>query len=273
MITLVFACTKEEPTDSAVLIDPANSELLSAVLIMPSGSNSNEGTPPSSTSSNQAPEVDNQNPSVISSNGSTAPLSFGYSNINGNLGGCYVQVEGASRYYNVPYSTTSGSSGDLQLPLGIPTNVNNGEFCVNFCVYDNNGLVSNIVNTCVNVLRLGTGALQISLSWNTPTDQDLYVTDPTGEIISYQNTVASSGGQLDRDDLDGYGPENIFWLESAPDGQYNVKVDDYEVTDTPNTFYITVNGPNQSRSFNGTTIDGNRVDVVSFVKSGDNLSF
>lgn len=270
---VIFSCSQEPEQDPGALIDPGNPDALSQVLIMPSGTQSNSGNPPNPSNSTEAPEVINLVSSITSSNGSTTPLVFQYSNVNENLGGCYVQIDGAGEYFTIPYNSTSGNSGDLQLPIGIPSNVDEGEFCVIFCVYDINGLVSNVVSTCVNVLRLGTGAIQISLSWNTPTDQDLYVIDPTGEEISYLNVISASGGQLDRDDLNGYGPENIFWLENAPDGSYNVKVNDYEVTSTPNTFYITVSGPNQSRTFNGETQNGNTVDVVTFTKSGDNLTF
>ena len=259
-------------TDS--LIDPSDSDALSAVLIMPSGSSSNDGNPPPPSESSQAPIVDNAEVFVTSSNGSTAPLNFSYDNVNGNIDGCYVQIDGAGNYFTIPYSEDSGVSGDLQLPLGIPTNVDQGEFNVNFCVYDGNGFVSNVISTTISVLRLGTGSLQVSLSWDTETDQDLYVVDPNGEEISYTTTFSSSGGQLDRDDTDGYGPENIYWEESAPDGDYSVSVNDYTGTSTPNTFYITISGPNnQSRSFSGTTQNGSTAEVVTFTKSGDNLNF
>ncbi|TGV01795.1 YfaP family protein [Flavivirga rizhaonensis] len=271
---LIIGCSGSDDSPSEnELIDPTDSNALSRVLIMPDGTRSNQGTPPSPSATNEAPLVLNQVSSINSSNGSTSPLAFSYSNVNGNLGGCYVQVDGAGNYFTVPYNSNSASSGNLQLPLGIPTNVDEGTFCVNFCVYDTNGFVSNIVYTCVNVLRLGTGALQISLSWNNNTDQDLYVTDPGGEIISFTNTRSSSGGILDRDDIDGYGPENIFWLEDAPDGTYNVKVNDFEDTNTPNIFYITINGSGQSRNFEGTTQGGSTADVVTFTKNGDNLTF
>lgn len=268
---LILGCSKDNEPD--VLIDPSDSDALSQVLIMPEGTQSVIGNPPEPTRTSQAPEVSNPVDKVTSSNGSTTPLNFRYSNIDGNISGCYVQVDGAGNYFTVPYDTNSGSSGDLQLPLGIPTNVDEGEFCISFSIYDDNGLVSNIATTCVDVLRLGTGAIQISLSWNTLTDQDLHVTDPNGELIYYADDTSRSGGQLDRDDTVGYGPENIFWLDNAPDGSYKVSVHDYEYTITRNTFYVTVSGQNESRNFEGTTQYGNTVEVVTFTKSGDRLSF
>lgn len=191
----------------------------------------------------------------------------------GNIGGCYVQIDGAGNYFTLPYSTISNSSGDLKLPIGIPTNVDEGQFCVNFSIFDTKGLVSNVVTTCVDILRLGTGAIQISLSWNNSTDQDLYVTDPNGDVIFYDNYSSRSGGELDRDDVNGFGPENIYWLENAPDGTYTVRVNDYDFSPFATTFYVTVSGPNQSQSFEGQTQNGSTTNVVTFRKDGNQLRF
>jgi len=271
ILILVSSCKDDETSPS--IIDPADADALSQALIMPAGTQNQNGTPPSPSTSENAPNVSNLVSEILSSNGSTAPLSFSYSGINNGLGGCYVQIDGASSYFTVPYTASSGSWGQLELPIGIPANVEEGDFCINFCVYDDDGLVSNIVNTCVSVIRLGTGAIQISLSWNNSSDQDLYVTDPNGETIYYLRESSSSGGQLDRDDTNGYGPENIYWTEDAPDGAYKVVVDDYSYSSSPTTFYVTVSGPNTSRSFTGTTQYGSQADVVTFTKNGDNLSF
>ncbi len=269
---LVFqSCKKEDPVPE--FVDPADVNLLSKVLIMPSGSERQNGNTPSSTGGSQAPVIFSNVTTVISSNGGTVPLSISYQNVTGNLAGCYVQVEGSNTYYKVPFNTTSYSSGRLSIPIGLPTNVTEGYFYVIISVYDATGRISNRQRVTVNVLRLGTGAIQISLSWDTPTDQDLWVTDPTGTKIYYRNKYSSSGGQLDRDDLDGYGPENIFWLSNAPDGQYNVKVNDYEYSSSTNNYYVTISTPTKTKTFSGTTIRGSTANVVTFTKSGDNYSF
>lgn len=71
------------------------------------------------------------------------------------------------------------------------------------------------------------GAVQITLGWTTGADIDLYVTDPFGEELSYQNTESSSGGRLDRDArgacTDGQTTENVFWpAGEAPRGTYRI---------------------------------------------------
>ena len=267
---VLVGCSKDK---EETFIDPSDIEALSQVLIMPDGTDRTGGTPPASSVGTTVPIVDNPLNLITSSNGSTAPLEFSYNNINGNLGGCYIQIPGTSTFFTVPYNSNSGLSGTLAVPIGIPANVLDGVFELNFCVYDNAGQVSNVVSTQVNVLQLGTGSLQISLSWNTPTDQDLYVADPLGETIYYSNTASSSGGQLDRDDTDGYGPENIFWIDSAPDGEYQVSVNDYSNTSTSNTVYVTVTAPGKNKRFTASTINGSTVDIVTIRKSGENYDF
>ncbi|KAA3645202.1 MAG: hypothetical protein DWP98_11870 [Bacteroidetes bacterium] len=280
-ILVLYGCEKDSspssssnPTNnSESIVDPNDPNALTKVLIFPSGSMNQSGNPPSPSTSPTAPVVDTNSAIVTTSNGSTAPLFFKYRNVNGNLAGSYAQVKGANNYFNIPFTANSSDTGSLQLPIGIPTNVGEGTFELVFCVYDINNLVSNIIFTTINILRLGTGSLQISLSWDTETDQDLYVTDPSGEVISYQNEYSNSGGELDRDDTDGFGPENIFWKTSAPDGNYMVRVHDYEGTTTTNNFYITISGPSVSRSYSGSTINGDTVLVTTFTKSGSTISF
>lgn len=269
----ITSCKKDknDDPDPNALIDPADANALTAVLIMPAGTDRENGALPAPSGNANAPEVLTLNTEVLSSNGSTAILNFTYDGVNGNLGGCYAQVDGAGSYFVLPYNGNSGAAGQLQLPIGIPTNVDAGEFCVVFSIYDANGLVSNTVIVCVTVLRLGTGALQISLSWDKDNDQDLHVIDPSGEEIDFTNRTSASGGQLDRDDTNGYGPENIYWLENAPDGTYQVSVDDWSGTGA--NFYVTVSGPNVSRNFSGTTVNGSEEHVTTFTKSGNTISF
>jgi hypothetical protein len=257
-------------------IDPANASQLSRVLVMPSGTQSQAGEAPQPTTTAGTPTVVSNNTELISSNGSTVPLSYRYSNVSGTLAGFYVQVVGADRYFRIPFTGTSSASGRVSVPVGLPTNVIEGTFRVALCVYDNNGRVSAPAFATINVLELGTGAIQVSLSWDDTTDQDLYVTDPGNNIIYYNNSSSPTGGELDRDDTNGFGPENIFWLSNAPDGRYQVQVNAFSAfsSGTPTNFYVTVNYPGGSRSFTGTTsISQRRVTVTTMTKSGNTITF
>jgi hypothetical protein len=101
----------------------------------------------------------------------------------------------------------------------------------------------------------GTGNVQVSVSWNTATDVDLHVVDPTGQEIYYGNTQSTNGGSLDVDSnagcsIDNRNSENIRWGSSAPNGTYTVRVDYWSacsVTGTT-TFTVRINNGGQSIS-------------------------
>ena len=81
-----------------------------------------------------------------------------------------------------------------------------------------------------------TGAVQVTLQWNTPVDLDLYVTDPSGDTVSYQNTSVGSGGELDVDarrscQTTPETVENIIWRANPPRGAYTVRVNYYTACD------------------------------------------
>jgi len=73
--------------------------------------------------------------------------------------------------------------------------------------------------TCVNDQCVHTGQLQITLTWDRPGDMDLHVLTPHDGHI-YFNHRRADGGELDRDDTGGTGPENVFWESSPPSGRY-----------------------------------------------------
>ncbi len=68
--------------------------------------------------------------------------------------------------------------------------------------------------------------VKVVMTWDTPTDIDLHVIDPSGEETYYSQKESKIGGQLDRDDTDGFGPE-VFTLSNAIEGQYIVKTKYY----------------------------------------------
>ena len=75
----------------------------------------------------------------------------------------------------------------------------------------------------------------VLLTWDTSgTDLDLHVTDPSGEECDTGNRRTASGGSLEVDDTDGYGPE-IFAQDHAPAGTYQVSVAAYDVSGAAQT--------------------------------------
>jgi len=88
--------------------------------------------------------------------------------------------------------------------------------------------LSELIALAEGGLQTGDGDVKFTLTWDNDTDLDLYVTEPSGDVIWYGNRLSSTGGQLDVDDTDGEGPENIFWpTDFARPGSYRVEVKMY----------------------------------------------
>jgi Ca-activated chloride channel homolog len=69
--------------------------------------------------------------------------------------------------------------------------------------------------------------LRVVMSWDTDdTDMDLWVTDPNGEVASYQRRLTYQGGAMSPDATGGYGPEE-FALKRAKPGKYVVQAQFY----------------------------------------------
>ncbi|HEY8976847.1 MAG TPA: DUF2135 domain-containing protein, partial [Burkholderiaceae bacterium] len=65
--------------------------------------------------------------------------------------------------------------------------------------------------------------LRVALAWDTDnTDIDLWVKDPHGEWVSYQQPLSRQGGRITHDVTNGYGPE-VFSLKKAIPGVYEVR--------------------------------------------------
>ena len=91
---------------------------------------------------------------------------------------------------------------------------------------------------------VGTGDLQVSLSWDSNADLDLHVVEPSGEEIYWNHRRSGTGGVLD---LDGNAVcrarlernENITWpTGSAPAGRYSVRVNHWSSCGAARTNYV-----------------------------------
>lgn len=77
------------------------------------------------------------------------------------------------------------------------------------------------------------------LSWDKqPEDLDAHFFETNSYHISYRNTrVLNDGtGQLDRDDMDGYGPESITVSQLDPESEYSFYVYKYFTKKNPSTY-------------------------------------
>lgn len=135
--------------------------------------------------------------------------------------------------------------------------------------------------TPVPSTSVGTGEVQVTLTWHSAEaiDLDLFVTEPGGERCYYGNTVTTTGGTLDRDNLcSNYingRPENIYWID-APAGTYTVAVSRWSTCSSgPSTqsFDVRVVTGSTTRTYTGTVTDAaSTVQVATFTLASSPLT-
>lgn len=116
---------------------------------------------------------------------------------------------------------------------------------------------------------LGTGALRATLTWDTTNDIDLHVIEPDGTHVYYASRTGRTAS-LDVDDVNGFGPENIFVPSgSGLPGIYQVYIDHFSGSPTTtSTITITVNAGTaaaRSATFTRTTSPSARTVSVANV--------
>lgn len=117
----------------------------------------------------------------------------------------------------------------------------------------------------------GTGAVQITLTWDDAVDLDLHVVEPSGEEIYYAHRQSATGGQLDRDtqcqSTTTGRPENVVWSATAPSGSYTVKVHLYSVCNSgvqSVAFRVRTVVDSAVRTFEGSVAANETKTVVTF---------
>jgi hypothetical protein len=67
------------------------------------------------------------------------------------------------------------------------------------------------------------GDPQFTLLWDTEVDLDLHVIEPGGKQIYWEEKHGQFGGELDVDNVKGFGPENIYWMNEVAETGESVK--------------------------------------------------
>jgi hypothetical protein len=174
----------------------------------------------------------------------------------GDILGYYVQFEGYEGHFFVPtdidsevYDAVENEQGRIELaffmdevfPPGVERDLEwaaryNRPFEVSMTVWatDRNHRVSRPVSQTLHVLPVGRGDLEVTLSMSLPSDLDLYVVEPNGNVIYYNNMHSFTQGQLDLDanaacsNNTNVRYEHIFWPEGqVPEGTYQIRVDNW----------------------------------------------
>ncbi len=130
---------------------------------------------------------------------------------------------------------------------------------------------SDDVRITVAALEHGYGDVQITLTWDNGADLDLHVIDPNGEEIWWNHTYSVSDGKLDVDDIDGYGPENIFWPRlKAPDGTYKVYIHHYPWDNKPKSsnYTVLINAFGVIKKYTGSITENQVMHIKDFNQNG-----
>ena len=106
-----------------------------------------------------------------------------------------VAVEGLPGHYlvSVPVPVTS-----LELLLTLAQDLGPRTFTLNYAV-GSGGAIGAYVDVPATLVAVGTGDVQVSVSWDAESDVDLHVIDPTGDEVFYGQQLVTSGGSLDLD--------------------------------------------------------------------------
>jgi hypothetical protein len=142
------------------------------------------------------------------------------------IGTGFGDTQGASQVFinGTPVIVRSWSSTFVVVTVPETLSGQNLPVAVRVAGFDSNEVTTNV---------LGTGDVQITLVWEDANDLDLRVTDPFGNIITYDHPTSPTGGELDVDanaiceiNVSSSPRENVFWpVGRAPRGEYRVRVE------------------------------------------------
>ncbi len=159
-----------------------------------------------------------------------------------------VAIQGVDGYWELtlPVAVTAA-----ELVMTLAQNIPEASFTVNFAAGTAGG-IGVYSSEMVAVLVVGTGDVQVSVTWNSNADVDLHVVDPTNAEIYWFSSTSPSGGTLDLDSNaacagDNIRNENITWpTATPPSGTYIVRVDLWDACGATSTDYVvTVRRKNQ----------------------------
>jgi tRNA (guanosine-2'-O-)-methyltransferase len=123
----------------------------------------------------------------------------------------------------------------------------------------------------------GAGLMQVTASWDTGADLDLYVTGPLGDTLSFQRPATPSGARVDhsgRGECAGDMPnpqiENIRWVGGRPlEGIYEVEVHYWgECVSSGGPTNVTISvavGRQIAGQYRQSLLPGERIRVLRFV--------
>jgi hypothetical protein len=153
----------------------------------------------------------------------------------------FVGVRGIPGYWDVTLPAGVSAS---ELVVGISPNLPAGNFEALYAA-QSGAAVGAPSAQAFRVIRVGTGDVQVSVSWTGASDVDLHVVAPDSTELYYgHRRHEPTGAELDLDSnagctIDNVNNENIvFPTGQAPRGEYIVRVDYWSACDAPRSDYV-----------------------------------
>lgn len=137
--------------------------------------------------------------------GKTAKINV---SVSGDIAGYYLQVEGSDEYYDIPASSVGArigtgskksvfsrktsttnnariaSSNTIVIEIEVPASLQGGEFCVYYCVYNSEGLVSNTLKSCIQVQSIGGAGAEFLTSGEWAFKRAVLIYTEDGETVT-----------------------------------------------------------------------------------------
>jgi len=169
-----------------------------------------------------------------------------------------VSVEGVDGYFELTGLTLgTGNTVTIVVTIG-----QNAPQTFNLDLFGGTGTTYGAAQVVpVQLTNVGTGDVQVNVSWDVDSDVDLHVVEggTNTEIYWLNKGPTTNGGTLDLDSnagcrIDGKRSENVTWPSGrAPRGTYTVRVDYYlSCSQTRTNYVVTVNVKGQQpQVFNG----------------------
>ncbi len=175
---------------------------------------------------------------------------LGACTLTGTTGVVTTGTVGVNTSINVPPPPTFNTS--VTASVAVPANV---QVLQAQCQEGTQEACNGLDDNCNGVIDEGCGYqggnIQITAAWQTASDIDLHVTDPTGAEVYYAARSSASGAVLDHDAnaacrIAPPTVENVYWnRQTPPSGTYQIRLVAYDmcgVPNTPTTLSISVGG-------------------------------
>ena len=196
-IAVNTTCKKKDKTDeisSTPVLNNTNNYLNMT-------STYNQGTFPSEKGTSDAkPVIDLITGNSFVINGGSNNIQISFTDPQNDVDSILVGIKGKNGYYSFPYSSSKKSEGLVDISLLFTQEIY-GNFIVLVALEDYQGNISPIKELPTTVKKVGTGKLQVSLSWDKLNDLDLHLVQPDSTEIFYADRVGI-GKSFDYDDFE-----------------------------------------------------------------------